>query len=126
MTTMPSASQTRRAFRRLRFRMARNGLRSLVSGSRLRVVMIFVCSAIFWAGLFGLFYGGFQFIDMYGALAGDFVMSGGLTGSVRLDLAMSGAIEPGDAGTVLRKAGSTTVTGKATSGTDVFNVNLTL
>ena len=73
MTALPSPSQTRRAFRRLRFWTARNGLRAVVSGSRLRVAMIFICSAIFWAGLFGLFFGGFQFIDMYGALAGDFV-----------------------------------------------------
>jgi len=61
-----------------------------------------------------------------GALNGDFAMSGGLTGTVRLDLALSGQLEAGDGGTVRRKAGSTTVTGKATSGTGVFQVNVTL
>ncbi len=61
-----------------------------------------------------------------GTLVGDFEMSGGLTGSVKLDLSMSGAIEDGGSGKVQRKAGGTTVTGKATSGTGVFQVNITL
>ncbi|MBS1151629.1 MAG: hypothetical protein H6Q89_3327 [Myxococcaceae bacterium] len=61
-----------------------------------------------------------------GTLLGDFEMSGGLTGSVKLDLAMSGQIEDDGTGKVRRKLGTTTVTGKATSGTAVFQVNLTL
>jgi hypothetical protein len=60
-----------------------------------------------------------------GTLAGDFEMAGGLAGSVTLDLAMSGEIEDGGNGTVRRKPGTTTVTGKATSGTGVFQVNVT-
>ena len=31
--------------------------------------MILICSAVFWVGLFGLFFGGFQFIGMYVDLA---------------------------------------------------------
>ena len=61
-----------------------------------------------------------------GTLLGDFSMSGGLTGSVNLDLAISGQLEDGGSGTVRRKAGSTSVTGKATAGTDVFQINVTL
>ncbi len=61
-----------------------------------------------------------------GTLVGDFEMSGGLSGSVKLDLTMSGAIEGAGGGKVQRKVGSTNVTGKATSGTGVFQVNVTL
>ena len=61
-----------------------------------------------------------------GTMLGDFEMSGGLTGTVKLDLAMAGDIEDGGAGKVQRKVGTTTVTGKATSGTGAFVVNLTL
>lgn len=61
-----------------------------------------------------------------GTLLGDFEMSGGLTGAVTLDLAISGSLEDGGMGKVQRKVGSTTVTGKATSGTAVFQVNVAL
>ncbi len=62
-TTTPG--QAARAFRRLRARLLRNTVRALLSGSRLRLVMVLVCSLIFWVGLFGLFFGGFQFISKY-------------------------------------------------------------
>ncbi|WP_250847129.1 putative ABC transporter permease subunit [Aquisphaera insulae] len=53
------------ALRHLRGWQLRNILRGLAHGSRLRIGMILLCSAIFWAGLFGLFLGGFEFIGMY-------------------------------------------------------------
>ncbi|QEH32805.1 hypothetical protein OJF2_12890 [Aquisphaera giovannonii] len=53
------------ALRHLRWWQVRNILRGLAHGSRLRISMILICSAIFWAGLFGLFLGGFEFIGMY-------------------------------------------------------------
>ncbi len=61
-----------------------------------------------------------------GSLLGDFAMSGGLGGTVKLDLSMAGQLEDAGGGKVRRKAGSTSVTGKATSGTGVFQVNATL
>jgi len=71
---LTTASETRAAFRGLRWRLATNGLRLSLAGSRLRVVMIALCSAIFWAGLFFLFFGGFQFLETFiPHLAGDFV-----------------------------------------------------
>ena len=53
------------AFRTLRLRLVRNGVRSLLAGSRLRLVMILACSVIFWVGLFGLFFEGFLFLNSY-------------------------------------------------------------
>ena len=70
---LTSRDQAARAFRRLRARITTNIVRGMLSGSRLRLTMIVTCSAIFWAGLFGLFFEGFQFLGTYGALAGDFV-----------------------------------------------------
>ena len=71
---LSSAAQTRSAFRRLRWRLASNGVREILAGSGLRVAMIIICSAIFWVGLFFLFFGGFQFLKNYiPQLAGDFV-----------------------------------------------------
>jgi ABC-2 type transport system permease protein len=58
-------AQVARAFRRLRLRLAKNLARSILSGSRLRMLMILFCSAVFWTGLFGLFFKGFQFIGIY-------------------------------------------------------------
>jgi ABC-2 type transport system permease protein len=54
-----------RAFRFLRFRLTHNQVRSLVSVSRLRLFMIAVTSALFWTGLFVLFFEGFQFISSF-------------------------------------------------------------
>ena len=62
LTTAPQAA---RAFRHLRWRLTCNAVRLLFSGSRLRLSMILICSAIFWVVLFGLLFGGFQFIRIY-------------------------------------------------------------
>jgi hypothetical protein len=61
-----------------------------------------------------------------GSLAGDYNVSGDLSGVVHLDLMMAGDLEPtGDGGTD-RKPGTTSVTGTATSGTGTFQVNVSL
>jgi hypothetical protein len=60
-----------------------------------------------------------------GDLVGEFGMSGGLSGFVKLDLALAGDLMASDAGTV-RKPGTTKVTGTATSGGTSFTVNVTL
>src|SRR4051794_40834966 len=57
--------QAVRAFQHLRWWLLKNHVRSLLSGSRLRLTMILSCSAIFWAGLFGLFLEGFRFLSSY-------------------------------------------------------------
>ena len=45
-----------------------------LAGSRLRISMIVICSAIFWAGLFGFFFEGFRFLKMFiPNLSGEFV-----------------------------------------------------
>jgi ABC-2 type transport system permease protein len=62
---LTTARETARAFHRLRGRLISNTVRSLFAGSRLRISMILVCSVIFWVILFGLFFGGFQFIHIY-------------------------------------------------------------
>ncbi len=60
-----TARQVGEAFRNLRWRLVNNTFRSSMAGSRLRLVMIAICSAIFWAGLFFLFFGGFQFLKSF-------------------------------------------------------------
>ncbi len=71
---LSTPTQLRSAFRLLRWNLASNGLRSILTGSRLRLSMIVICSAIFWAGLFFLFFGGFQFLKSFiPNLAGEFV-----------------------------------------------------
>jgi ABC-2 type transport system permease protein len=62
------AEQTARALRHLRWCLTRNSIRSILAGSRLRLSMILICSAVFWLGLFGLFLGGFEFMGMNDAL----------------------------------------------------------
>jgi ABC-2 type transport system permease protein len=64
---LPSV-QTARALRHLRWCLTRNSVRAILSGSRLRLSMILICSAVFWLGLFGLFLGGFEFMGMNDAL----------------------------------------------------------
>ncbi len=71
--SLTDPKQATRAFRGLRARLVANVVHGALSGSRLRLGMVVICSAVFWAGLFFLFFGGFQFLGMYGALAGDFV-----------------------------------------------------
>jgi hypothetical protein len=61
-----------------------------------------------------------------GTLVGTFQMTGDLEGEVNLNLSMSGVIEDDGTGKVRRKAGSTTITGTATSGDGEFQVNVTL
>jgi ABC-2 type transport system permease protein len=63
-TTPVTALQTARALRRLRWRLTRNTIASILSGSRLRLSMIVFCSVVFWLGLFALFLGGFEFIGL--------------------------------------------------------------
>ena len=62
---LTTPSETARAFRHLRWNLGRNIVRSILSGSRLRFLMILFCSAVFWTGLFGLFFKGFQFIGIF-------------------------------------------------------------
>src|SRR5579875_3364698 len=64
----PTAERTARALRYLRWCLTRNTVRSILSGSRLRLTMVLICSAIFWLGLFGLFLGGFEFMGINDAL----------------------------------------------------------
>jgi len=62
-----------------------------------------------------------------GSLAGEFLMSGDLGGTVTLNLAFSGRIEDDGAGGPRRVAGSTTVTGTATASSgSTYAVNLTI
>lgn len=62
-----------------------------------------------------------------GTLMGTFSVSGELTGSVTLDLAFSGELQPtaADATQVERKPGTTHITGTATSGDDSYAVDVT-
>ncbi len=62
---LTTAGEAARAFHKHRWRLFRNTFRSLMSGSRLRLSMILVCSAVFWVVLFGLFFEGFQFVGKY-------------------------------------------------------------
>lgn len=60
-----------------------------------------------------------------GSLTGSFMMSGGLSGQVSLTLTFAGQIEPGPNNTVVRKAGTTHITGTATSPAGTYNVDVT-
>jgi len=73
--TLTSPRQAARTFRRLRWQLSSNLVRSALAGSRLRVVMVLFCSAVFWTGLFGLFFEGFQFIRLYVDLVNTIVES---------------------------------------------------
>lgn len=61
-----------------------------------------------------------------GTLAGTYQLSGDLGGDVVLMLTITGALADGGNGTVIRAPGSTTITGTATQGDGVYNVNVTL
>ncbi|WP_406700716.1 hypothetical protein V5E97_18150 [Singulisphaera sp. Ch08] len=63
--SLPTAGQVARAFHSHRGRLIKNTVRSLLSGSLLRCLMILACSAVFWTVLFGIFFEGFMFIGMY-------------------------------------------------------------
>jgi len=60
-----------------------------------------------------------------GTLVGTYGMTGALKGEVALNVAFSGALEANDAGGVERKPGSTHITGTATSGSGVYQIDLT-
>jgi ABC-2 type transport system permease protein len=62
---LTTASQAAHSFHRLRWRLSKNIMSSILAGSRLRLFMILICSAAFWSGLFGLFFEGFQFLASY-------------------------------------------------------------
>ncbi len=61
-----------------------------------------------------------------GTLTGTYFLTGDIEGDVDLDLTMSGEIEAGPADTVVRVVGTTTITGTATSGDGLFDVDVTL
>ena len=61
-----------------------------------------------------------------GTLTGVYSMTGDLKGDVTLDLTINGTLQAGPNNTVVRKPGSTTVTGTATSGDGMYSVNVTL
>jgi ABC-2 type transport system permease protein len=65
LVTVTTAARTALAFRFLRRRLVQNQVRSILAGSRLRLIMIVTCSAVFWSGLFALFFEGFQFLGSY-------------------------------------------------------------
>ncbi len=61
-----------------------------------------------------------------GTLTGSFIMSGDLSGQVSLALTFTGQTQAGPtAGTVLRKPGTTHITGTATSPAGTYNVDVT-
>jgi hypothetical protein len=60
-----------------------------------------------------------------GTFKGAFSMTGDLSGTVNLDLALAGPLENDGSGKPRRKAGATSVTGTATSGAGTFQVSLT-
>ena len=72
-STLTRPGQAARAFRWLRARVVANTLRTLLSGSRLRVSMILFCSLVFWGGLFALFLEGFQFLDTFFRVSNEIV-----------------------------------------------------
>ena len=60
-----------------------------------------------------------------GTLNGPFLMSGALSGQVSLALSFAGQLEAGADGGVQRKAGTTHITGTATSPAGTYNVDVT-
>jgi hypothetical protein len=61
-----------------------------------------------------------------GELTGVYHLAGDIEGDVELTLTMSGEIMDAGGGVVARVPGSTTITGTATSGDGVYDVNVTL
>jgi ABC-2 type transport system permease protein len=62
---LTTANQAARALNHLRWTLAKNHAHTLLSASRLRLLTIAFCSALFWTVLFGLFFEGFRFLDSY-------------------------------------------------------------
>ena len=52
-----------RVFSRLRATIAWETLRSMLSGARLRLILVVLLSTVFWGSLYGLFIEGFSFLD---------------------------------------------------------------
>lgn len=71
MTATPA--ETARAFRHLRWWLLRSQVHELLTGSRLRLLMIICFSALFWTGLFGLFFKGFEFLSSYIKLSNEVI-----------------------------------------------------
>ena len=63
--------------------------------------------------------------SLSGSLNGTYGMTGALKGTVDLAVTFTGSLEPNDAGGVERKPGSTHITGTATSGSGVYQIDLT-
>ncbi len=61
-----------------------------------------------------------------GTLIGDYAMSGSVEGTATLNLSITGMIVDDGTGKVIRAPGTTRVTGTATSGDGVFDVDITL
>ena len=61
-----------------------------------------------------------------GTLVGTYHLTGAIVGDVMLDLAIAGTLADGGNGTVIRAAGTTTVTGTAMQGDGSYDVNVTL
>lgn len=60
-----------------------------------------------------------------GTLDGTYGMKGALQGTVTLAVSFNGDLEANDAGGVERKPGTTHITGTATSGSGVYNIDVT-
>jgi hypothetical protein len=63
--------------------------------------------------------------SLSGNLDGTYGMSGALKGLVTLSVTFNGQLEANDAGGVDRKPGTTHITGTATSGSGVYNIDVT-
>jgi hypothetical protein len=61
-----------------------------------------------------------------GTLVGTYHLTGDIIGDVVLNLAITGTMADGGSGTVIRAPGTTTITGTATQGDGVYNVNVTI
>jgi len=61
-----------------------------------------------------------------GTLMGTYHLTGDIAGDVVLALTITGTMADGGGGTVTRAPGSTTITGTATQGSGVYQVNVTL
>ena len=60
-----------------------------------------------------------------GTLIGSFAVAGDITGTVVLNLSFAGTLQPGTGTQVARKPGTTRITGTATSGAGVYQVDVT-
>ena len=58
-----SLEEESRAFSRLRYTIAWETLRAMLSGARLRLALVVLLSVVFWGSLYGLFIEGFSFLE---------------------------------------------------------------